>query len=376
MEENGREEVAKTPTLNERLNQFLLKYRRYKSESDIDLILLNELTVQDLVLFSSEFEAGRKSLLAARMFSVFLGGVGAHRFYLGKGTGLLYMLVCWNPLPWVIGVCEAFFMGKRVEKYNAELVQGIVAKIKALRRDDQGELLTHTLFLQAPIESDSAKDEAVVEIGSTGLLLEEGSSTAESAPPPPPAPVAASEARGDAAESSVSSQAAEKLRQQTIQAEEIRAVARDTLVGESTRGKIEIVGEKIRITHKGFVAFTEGTTGTKEILISQISSIQFRPAGKLLLGYIQFTFPGSQDTKGLTASAGDENALTFTDEEQPAFEVLKEKIDEIRNDFAQARAGAAPVSQMDELEKLAALRDRGIVSEEEFQAKKKQILGI
>ena len=107
----------------------------------------------------------------------------------------------------------------------------------------------------------------------------------------------------------LSSQAAEKLRQQTIQAEEIRAVARDTLVAESTRGKIEIVGQKVRITHKGFVAFTQGTTGTKEILISQISSIQFRLPGKLLLGYIQFTFPGSTDTKGVGEAAGDENAL-------------------------------------------------------------------
>ena len=33
-------------------------------------------------------------------------------------------------------------------------------------------------------------------------------------------------------------------------------------------------------------------------------------------------------------------------------------------------------SNMDELEKLARLRDKGIISEEEFEAKKKQLLGL
>jgi hypothetical protein len=33
-------------------------------------------------------------------------------------------------------------------------------------------------------------------------------------------------------------------------------------------------------------------------------------------------------------------------------------------------------SPLDELEKLASLRDRGIISEEEFQQKKKQILSL
>lgn len=37
---------------------------------------------------------------------------------------------------------------------------------------------------------------------------------------------------------------------------------------------------------------------------------------------------------------------------------------------------ATPVSALDELEKLASLRTRGIISEEEFQAKKKQLLNL
>ena len=44
---------------------------------------------------------------------------------------------------------------------------------------------------------------------------------------------------------------------------------------------------------------------------------------------------------------------------------------------ADAAAPAAPeVSYLDELEKLAALRDQGVISEEDFNAKKKQLLGL
>ncbi len=43
---------------------------------------------------------------------------------------------------------------------------------------------------------------------------------------------------------------------------------------------------------------------------------------------------------------------------------------------AAATAGPAEESYLDELERLADLRDKGIISEEDFEAKKKQLLGI
>lgn len=41
-----------------------------------------------------------------------------------------------------------------------------------------------------------------------------------------------------------------------------------------------------------------------------------------------------------------------------------------------APEGAGDESYLDELEKLAGLRDRGIITDEEFEAKKKQLLGL
>jgi hypothetical protein len=43
---------------------------------------------------------------------------------------------------------------------------------------------------------------------------------------------------------------------------------------------------------------------------------------------------------------------------------------------ASARAGSAPMSVADEIEKLAGLLEKGILTQEEFDAKKKQLLGL
>jgi hypothetical protein len=49
---------------------------------------------------------------------------------------------------------------------------------------------------------------------------------------------------------------------------------------------------------------------------------------------------------------------------------------EAEPDMAPAEAPAAETSYLEELEKLAALRDQGIISDEDFEAKKGQLLGL
>ena len=49
---------------------------------------------------------------------------------------------------------------------------------------------------------------------------------------------------------------------------------------------------------------------------------------------------------------------------------------EAESDAPAAEAAAAAPSYLEELEQLAALRDQGIISDEEFEAKKGQLLGL
>lgn len=48
-----------------------------------------------------------KSKVAAGLLAIFLGGLGIHKFYLGKvGMGILYLCFCWTWIPEIIGLIE------------------------------------------------------------------------------------------------------------------------------------------------------------------------------------------------------------------------------------------------------------------------------
>ena len=51
--------------------------------------------------------ANGKNKVVAGMLALFLGGIGAHKFYLGKGIqGVLYLVFCWMFIPAIIGFVE------------------------------------------------------------------------------------------------------------------------------------------------------------------------------------------------------------------------------------------------------------------------------
>lgn len=52
---------------------------------------------------------GKKAVnkVAYCLLTLFLGGIGAHKFYAGKvGTGILYLVFCWTCVPEVIALIE------------------------------------------------------------------------------------------------------------------------------------------------------------------------------------------------------------------------------------------------------------------------------
>lgn len=64
------------------------------------------------------------------LLAVFLGGFGAHRFYLNdNGIGLIYLIFFWTLIPSLMGLVEAFFMPDRVREYNtrSELIEAVRA---------------------------------------------------------------------------------------------------------------------------------------------------------------------------------------------------------------------------------------------------------
>jgi TM2 domain-containing membrane protein YozV len=50
---------------------------------------------------------GEHNKTTAALLALFLGGIGAHKFYLGRtGMGLLYLVCCWMLIPALISLVE------------------------------------------------------------------------------------------------------------------------------------------------------------------------------------------------------------------------------------------------------------------------------
>jgi TM2 domain-containing membrane protein YozV len=46
-------------------------------------------------------------IIAGLLAVFFIGGIGAHKFYMGRaGAGLLYLLFCWTFIPFTIAIWE------------------------------------------------------------------------------------------------------------------------------------------------------------------------------------------------------------------------------------------------------------------------------
>jgi TM2 domain-containing membrane protein YozV len=58
-----------------------------------------------------QITAPGRSKTTAALFAIFLGGVGIHRFYLGRPvSGMLYLVFCWTLIPAFIGFLEGLIL--------------------------------------------------------------------------------------------------------------------------------------------------------------------------------------------------------------------------------------------------------------------------
>lgn len=112
----------------------------------------------------------------------------------------------------------------------------------------------------------------------------------------------------------------------------------------------------------------------KVLLLRHVSAVEVKKPGAFD-GYIQFTIAGgvphdssSSLTGGAFDAAHDENSVTFTDAETYDL-ALKIKV------HVESWAPAGVASVADELAKLKALADQGVLTADELAAAKRHLLG-
>ena len=98
-----------------------------------DLTLQRDMTDSQRMMFQSEISKVRKNRNTALLLTLFLGGIGAHHYYMGKvGKGILYTLLCWTFIPAIVAFFELLFIRGRVDRYNERNSMEIATRLKAL----------------------------------------------------------------------------------------------------------------------------------------------------------------------------------------------------------------------------------------------------
>ena len=126
-----------------------------------------------------------------------------------------------------------------------------------------------------------------------------------------------------------------------------------------------------------------GGMGIKRIAISDITAVQFREPSGSAVGLIQFTYPGCNESKGGVIDAiNDENSIPITERTletaKRAVKFIEDRREELKSrQFATSQTQDTPfLRAAAELKALKELLDLGIVTQEEFDKKKKELLGL
>jgi TM2 domain-containing membrane protein YozV len=99
-----------------------------------DIMLMQDMTDSQRMMFQSQMSAVRKDKTTGILLALFLGGFGAHHFYLGNtGLGIAYILFCWTFIPAIAALVECFLMSGRIDAYNADKAMMIAAQVKMMR---------------------------------------------------------------------------------------------------------------------------------------------------------------------------------------------------------------------------------------------------
>jgi hypothetical protein len=148
----------------------------------------------------------------------------------------------------------------------------------------------------------------------------------------------------------------------------------DPLYAKGINGQITFDGATIRITREGFVGRSTHGRGEKVLAVKSIGAVQLKPATALVNGYIQFSVSGESSRQSIgfgrsRDASKDENAVVFAKKSLADFEAIRDAV--LR---AQAQAAPAAPDHVAQLERLAALRDAGVITDGEFETKKAELL--
>ena len=91
-----------------------------------------ELTSHELQLLASEMDGKKKSTGTTWLLWFFLGGLGAHRYYLGKTGSAIAMTLTLGGLG-IWSLIDLFLISGMIKKKNSEIEAEIISNIKLMK---------------------------------------------------------------------------------------------------------------------------------------------------------------------------------------------------------------------------------------------------
>ena len=148
----------------------------------------------------------------------------------------------------------------------------------------------------------------------------------------------------------------------------------------NTNSTLRVYEDYITLTHAGVLNMLSksGTKGEKRINYNAISAVEYKKATSNSAGVIQFSIYGSDRGGGTFSAAQDENSILFDSGKNQLTQEIVDYIERRRTEISKPQAATVvqAASSAEELKKFKELLDMGIITQEEFEAKKKQLLGL
>ena len=152
-----------------------------------------------------------------------------------------------------------------------------------------------------------------------------------------------------------------------------------TAVGAT--GEVSFTGTSVLIRRKGLLGAMRQISGIgrgkKDVPLSAVTGVRIEPGSLFSKPFFQLIHSGDVQIQGGANDVGnDDNSVFFGKSAKPDFERLAQLIlAALAETKAPPLTWSLPVDDpTDTLKKLAALKDAGVLTEEEFSAKKAEIL--
>jgi len=170
----------------------------------------------------------------------------------------------------------------------------------------------------------------------------------------------------------------EKILNKSLQEDEEVIVKLQGSFGEA----LVLTDKRLYVVKWGFLVGNTFGGRCNAFEFRNITSIEYKKS--LLTGSIEVLTPATQNAQKSFWSTQNstQKADNIISMQRDKFEIFAEAVKVIRNKISESHSGGEILQKnteaynLENLEKLASLKEKGIITEEEFQTKKKQLLGI